>query len=152
MNQEETEEMRLLNRFLDGLSYGFLHWVLQLSKTHHLLAFWWTLELLIVDQGWVSGTRTRMGGICGSHFFTLETGTERGQGNLVWWGRLRWFGTAPSPSSLVFSHQQPQEREKKNLKWERKRERKIRKDRKQIFIGGGKLVISHSGQGGAYCY
>ena len=44
-----------------------------------------------------------MGGICGSHFFTLEAGTEWGRGNLVWWGRLRWFGTAPSPSSLVFS-------------------------------------------------
>ena len=27
MNQEELEEMRLLNGFSDGLSYGFLHWV-----------------------------------------------------------------------------------------------------------------------------
>ena len=59
---------------------------------------------------------------------------------------------APSPSSLVFSSTtlgtRTLKREKKNLK----RERKTRKDRKQIFIGGGKLVISHSGQGGAYCY
>ena len=27
MNQEEMEEMRLLNGFSDGLSYGFLYWV-----------------------------------------------------------------------------------------------------------------------------
>ena len=90
-----------------------------------------------------------MGGICGSHFFTLETGAERGRGNLVWWGRLRWFGTAPFPSSLVFSSTTPRtrtlKREKKNLK----RERKTRKDRKQIFIGEGKLVVSYSGWGGA---
>ena len=49
MNQEETDEMRLLNGFSDGLSDGFMHWVLQLSKTHHLLVFWQTLELLIAD-------------------------------------------------------------------------------------------------------
>ena len=50
MNQEETDEMRLLNGFSDGLSDGFMHWVLQLSKTHHLLVFWRTLELLIAEK------------------------------------------------------------------------------------------------------